>query len=69
MQEITVELKLNAGFYKEHAQDMSREELKRELRREIKDQVNELNINGVLDLMLEIPVLPLVPKITITAES
>lgn len=69
MQEITIELTLNVAFYQEHQHDLSREELKRELRREVKDQLNELNINGVLDLMCAIPALPLVPKVVICAES
>lgn len=71
MQTITVELTLNAAFYKEHfeAMDMSKEEMKKELRREIKDQVNELNLNGVLDVMLQLPLLSLNPRIVLTPES
>lgn len=69
MQTIIIELRLNASFYQEQALAMSKDEMKRELRREIKDQVNELNLNGLLNLMLEIPVLPMTPKIVLTTES
>ena len=71
MQTIIIELRLNASFYQEQALhcEMSKDEMKRELRREIKDQVNELNLNGLLNLMLEIPVLPMTPKIVLTTES
>ena len=71
MQTIIIELRLNASFYQEQALHcaMSKDEMKRELRREIIDQVNELNLNGLLNLMLEIPVLPMTPKIVLTTES
>ena len=71
MQTITVELTLNAAYYQEHFKqnDISLDELKRELRRELKDCVNELNVTALLDVMEQLPVLPLTPKIVICVES
>lgn len=71
MQTITVELNLNAAFYKEHFRngDMTKEEMRKELRREIKDQVNELNIGMMVDFMIGLPALALNPRIVLTTES
>ena len=66
MQTVTMELELNAAYYKEMAaQGQSRAELRQELKREIKDQVNEHSIGKILDGMIDLPVMPFECKIVV----
>lgn len=71
MQTVTIELTLNAAYYQAHVRNgtKSGEELLKELRQEIRDRVNEINARGVLNLIFELPVLSVEPRIVIHTES
>ena len=71
MQTVTIELTLNAAYYQAHVRNgtKSGEELLKELRQEIRDRVNEINARGVLNLIFELPVLSVEPRIVIHSES